>query len=380
MSLNESIKKGNHIMRSVLMAPKPEDFFFLTFAITYRCNSRCTMCNIWQTYKKNPHKYREELSVKEIRDVFGRSEILKKTRMLIIAGGEPFLKNDFVDLILFFKELNPALPVIIPTNGQNPELIEDKLKRIRQSVVKGGKGDSMIWVGVSIDGMEEMHEKMRGIKGSYRNALKSVEIISGIEGMYSGLIFTFTPFNYKDFPAVHALSKDMKVGLTFQFAQSSGHYYDNTDMDFTWTREQVDEVRDILKKARFFDICRRGFLDYRSPKTFGDRLLSYNRFFLEHVLHYQLEQERQFNCYSGTHSCFLDPYGNVYPCISLERSMGNIREQHFDALWMSPQAEEIRSHISRRQCHCCSFCDIPLSLPRNLSVLSFNLKNMLLSG
>ncbi len=380
ISLSETIKKGSRVLRSVLTPPKPEDFFFLTFAVTYRCNSQCTMCNIWQKYRKDPGRDKEELSAKEIGAAFSSSELLKKVRIFLIGGGEPFLKSDFTDIILILNDINPGAPIIIASNGQNTALIEDKLSSTRQSIVKQGNRHSVLYVGISIDGLEETHDRMRGRKGSFRNALNTIETIRTMDGVQTGFVFTFTPQNYREFPAVLQFAKDMKTSLSFQFAQTSGHYYDNMDTHFDWTREQIDEVRDILRKLRFFDVVRREFLEYRGSRGIGDRLLSYNRFFLEYVLEYQLHQERHFHCFSGTHSCFLDPYGNVFPCISLEKNIGNIRGQKFDNLWISPQADEIRKDISQRQCHCCSFCDIPLSLPRNLSVITSNLKKMLRSG
>ncbi len=282
-------------------------------------------------------------------------------------------------MILFLKELNPSVSIIIASNGQNPDLVEDKLRKIKQGMKRQENKDSFMGVGVSLDGAEKMHDRMRGKKGSFKNALKTMEAIRDIEGFIVGISFTFTPQNYREFYSVYDLAKAMKIGLTFQFAQTSSHYYDNTDKTFKWTREQVDEVRDILQETRYFDVIRKGFLDYGSSRAFKDRLLNYNRFFLEYVLDYQLHPRRHFNCFSGTHSCFLDPYGNVFPCISLGKSMGDIREQDFDTFWTFPQASEIRKHISRQQCHCSSFCDIPLSLPRNLGVLKSNLKNILLS-
>jgi len=338
------------------------------------------MCNIWRKYQEYPHRSSEELSVREIREIFGKSEILKKTRIFIIAGGEPFLKNDFNDIVLLFNEFNPTASIIIASNGQNSDLIGMRLRQIRQVLIERGNSESIIGVGVSLDGMEETHDRVRGVKGSFRKALKAVEVIRNIEGMFAGLTFTFTPENYKEFYSVCDLAKEMKLGLTFQFAQTSGHYYDNEDIQFNWTPQQIEEVRGILTRTRHFEVIRRGFSDYGSSRAFKDRLLSYNRFFLEYVLAYQLHKERHFNCYSGTHSCFLDPYGNVYPCISFEKNIGNIREQNFDDLWKSHRANEIREHISQRLCHCCSFCDIPNSLPRNLGVLASNLKKILTSG
>jgi MoaA/NifB/PqqE/SkfB family radical SAM enzyme len=374
------MSKSPGFLRSLLVAPKPEEFFFLTFAITYLCNSKCTMCNIWQKYRKDPHQNKEELSAKEIRNAISTSQLLRKTGILLIGGGEPFLKNDFTDIVLAFNEVNPSVQIIIASNGQTPDLIESKLKDIRHGFNRQGNNDSTIYVGISLDGMEETHERMRGIKGAFRNALRTADIIRNIKGFPTGFIFTFTPENYKEFLPVLNLSKEMNIPLTFQFGQTSSHYYDNRDMEFRWTREQIEEVRDLLKETRYYDVIRTGFFDYGSSRALKDRLLSYNRFFLDYVLEYQLDPARHFNCFSGTHSGFLDPYGNVFPCISLGKSVGNIREQNFDMLWKSSQASEIRKGIAGRQCHCSSFCDIPNSLPRNWRVLTSNLKKIIMPG
>ena len=96
------IEKGLQYLRSLLIPPKPEDFFFLTFATTYMCDSRCTMCNIWQKYRKNPYMQNEELDVHEIRDVFRNSKFLKNIQILLIGGGEPFLKDDLVKLLFYY--------------------------------------------------------------------------------------------------------------------------------------------------------------------------------------------------------------------------------------------------------------------------------------
>jgi MoaA/NifB/PqqE/SkfB family radical SAM enzyme len=379
ISIPDKIIKGIHILRSVLLSPKPEDFFFLTFATTYMCDSRCTMCSIWQKYRKDPLLQNEELDVQEIRNAFRNSKFLKNIKILLIGGGEPFLKDDFSEIIILLRELSPSAAIIIASSGLDPTLIEDKLNKIKQGIKSQNNGDSFIGVGVSLDGTAITHDRMRGRKGSFKRALKTIETIGEMEGMHVGIAFTFTPQNYKKFYSVRDLANAMKIGLTFQFAQTSGHYYDNTDKNFNWTREQIDEVRGILKETHYFDVIRKGFLDYGIGRSFKDRLLDYNRFLLEYVLDYQLHPGRKFNCFSGTHSGFLDPYGNVFPCISLGKSMGNIREQRFDTIWTSSIANEVRKHISRRQCHCCSFCDIPLSLPRNLSVMTSNLKSIFLS-
>jgi MoaA/NifB/PqqE/SkfB family radical SAM enzyme len=246
MSTGSKVKKEAHILRSFLLPPKPEDFFCLIFAITYRCNSKCTMCNIWQIYRDNSEKFKEELSVKEIRGKFGESKLLKQFRSILIGGGEPFLKDDFVDIVLFFYELNPSLSIIIASNGQRPDFIKEKLEFITRTLVKRGIKDYKLVVAFSLDGIGDVHDRMRGIKGSYQRVMETVKLVKKVHGVYTGFPFTFTPGNYKEFLSVYELSKQLDVGCSFQFAQVSNHYYDNEEKQFKWNKEQLAEIREIL--------------------------------------------------------------------------------------------------------------------------------------
>jgi len=372
MSLRSKVRKIKQISHSALISPKPEDLSTLIFAITYLCDSKCTMCNIWQKYKNYPDKYREELTIEEIREIFKRSNFLKQIQIIGIAGGEPFLKKDFVDIVLFFYELNPFLKMRIPSNGQKPKLIEEKLRLIRHTLGEREIKDCDMVVGFSLDGIGDTHDRIRGAKGSYQRVLEAVELIKKIDGIKVNISFTFTPDNYKDFIAVYDLSKRLDISLSFQFAQVSSNFYDNIEKQFKWNKEQLFEIREFLIRTRF--------LRDESNRSLADRLLSIDRFFLEYVIEYQQSQGRSFDCFSGTHSCYIDPYGNIFPCIMLDKSYGNIREQNFDTLWKSPKAKQIRNFISQYKCHCPSPCDIPNSLSRNWQVIAWNLKNILLHG
>jgi MoaA/NifB/PqqE/SkfB family radical SAM enzyme len=366
MSLSSRIKKESRVLYSVFSHPKPKDLSSFIFAITFLCNSKCRMCNIWQKYKNNSKKFREELTVDEIRALFSKSDMLRKIDILGLAGGEPFLKKDFVEIALFFYKMNSSLITFIPSNGQSPELIKEKLTEL----VKNGVRNELLFVGFSLDGIEETHDKMRGVEGAFRRVLQSADCVRKIERVNLGLSFTFTPENYREFAAVHDLSKRLEIRLGFQFAQTSSHYYGNTEKKFSWTEDQIAEIREMLLQKGYLDKTVEGGLAYR--------LVNPDNYFLEYVLKYQLKPHRSFDCFSGTHSCYMDPYGNVFPCISLDESFGNIREQDFDELWTSPTAKQVRRIISRRKCHCCSFCDIPRSLLKNWRVIPWNLKKQLI--
>lgn len=326
------------------------------------------MCNIWQKYRDDPNKYKKELTIEEIRELFITSNFLKRIRHLLIGGGEPFLKKDFVEIILFFYEINSSLVISIASNGQRPDLIDKDLTAISNNLMKMGINENRLNIGFSIDGIGESHDRIRGINGSYQRVLESVERVKKIKGLNTAIAFTFTPENYREFPAVYDLSKQLDILLRFQFAQTSNHYYGNVENQFYWTVEQLAEIRDILFHT--------GHLNSKSNGSLTNCLMNPTPFFLEYVLTYQQNSKRSFNCFSGTHSCYMDPYGNIFPCIILDKSFGNIRKQNFDSLWKSTAASQIRDSISQRECHCCSSCDIPISIQKNWKIIPWNLKKI----
>ena len=95
----------------------------MTFAITYRCQSRCLTCNIWQRKPVN------ELTVDEIREFAKKNNYF---RWLEITGGEPFLNSDIVEIVRAFVQNSNGLFILtMPTNSLcNQEMLAVKLKQI----------------------------------------------------------------------------------------------------------------------------------------------------------------------------------------------------------------------------------------------------------
>ena len=74
-------------------------------AVTYRCNSRCIMCNIWQIKNFPEINYEEYL------------KLPSSLRDINISGGEPFLREDLVDIVRVIKRACPKAKITISTNG-----------------------------------------------------------------------------------------------------------------------------------------------------------------------------------------------------------------------------------------------------------------------
>ena len=84
---------------------RPPQSLFFNFSITNKCQSQCTMCNIWKLYQEYPEIEKKELTIEEIEKVF---KTMKPIFQLSICGGEPFLRDDLDEICrLAVKYLNP---------------------------------------------------------------------------------------------------------------------------------------------------------------------------------------------------------------------------------------------------------------------------------
>ncbi|MFH1778343.1 MAG: radical SAM protein [Candidatus Omnitrophota bacterium] len=154
--IKQFLKIGQHIManrlnRDILPA-------FITFIPTWRCNSRCLMCEVW---RKNLQQ--NEMSISEIRTIFSQLGVLIGVR---ITGGEPFLRDDLAQIInLIIQENNPQI-IHITSNGY----LTDQILKTIDSISE----PSRIHLKISIDAFGAEHDKIRGIPGAFAKAEKTL--------------------------------------------------------------------------------------------------------------------------------------------------------------------------------------------------------------
>jgi MoaA/NifB/PqqE/SkfB family radical SAM enzyme len=349
--------------RLLLEASNHEKISRINFAVTYLCQSKCKNCNIWKKYEKYPTEKNNELSLDQIRDVFERSRLLNSLEAIALTGGEPFLRNDFVDLCIFFAQRYPHAGLAIPTNALNPELVVGKLEQIANEC-----SVENLALSISLDGISATHDKIRGVSGAYDRVLALVALVrTRIPSLFLGLSFTISPENYFDLSDVYALSKKLHVDFSSQFAQTSESYYENTEKEFKWEDAQLDTIgateRVILN-------------EYLEKHSFARKLalspFEVTPYYLSHLVEFQRGRHASAKCYSGVHSFFMDPYGAVFPCINLNKKIGDVRESSFDSLWSSDRAKEIRKFIKNRGCSCVTPCETIPSLERSPRVMLWN--------
>lgn len=131
-----------------------------TWQVTYRCNFRCTFCNYWRIKHEKPEQPIEEFEK-------GGKKLARWCNLMIsLAGGEPLLRRDIVDIVAVLSRWH--LPMIT-TNGWLAT------RETASDLWKAG----LYGASISIDFADpDKHDSERGVKGAYERALRALEFFS----------------------------------------------------------------------------------------------------------------------------------------------------------------------------------------------------------
>lgn len=269
------------------------------------------MCDIW--------RIREHRDVKP--EVY--LKLPKTLKTVNISGGEPFLNPDIVEIIQNVKKQCPKARLIISSNGFLPEFIQSKMKLIKAV-------DPQIGVAISIDGIGAMQEKIRGIPQGFEKNLKTIELLRFLGINNLRIAFTAQRENITHFSKVYDLSRQLKVQFTCAVAQSSTFYFGG---------KQNERLTDLEEVQRQFDYVISKELRSWSPKRWARAYFAYG------LKHFALSYDSMLPGESAFGHFFMDPKGDIYPSVVHSKIMGNLREQSFEEIWYSKQAEEARAYV-----------------------------------
>ncbi len=323
-------------------APLPVD---AVLGITYNCNSKCVMCDIW---KMKPH---EEMTMDDFK------KLPSSLRDVNISGGEPFLHKKIVDIIRTVRERAPKARIVISTNAFATDLIKMRMKEILKYVPD-------IRIGISIDGMEEMHDRIRNIPNGFQKAMETLEMLQGMGVTNIRLAFTVSTVNVGDFPKVYDLAQQKGVQFTCAFAQSS---------DFYFGAKQNYENPDPVQLRDGFRHVITSELKSWSPKKW------IRAYFAQGLYDFATTEQQPLESKPGTDFFYLDPTGKVFPSVVHFNEMGNIRdEDNFTGLWNSEAAQEARASVAKDEKQYWMICTARSAIRNNpFAVGSWILRNKL---
>jgi len=315
-------------LRSLFGRSKP--FYDLIFQITNICNSRCITCFNWKILNRDIDK---ELILEEI-DRFTKK--IGHLNTAGIGGGEPFLRDDLVEIVDCLDRNNNLSVVGIPSNC----LSVDRTLSKTEEILKRFRG--RVKIGLSLDGIGEMHDRVRGIKGNFEKFLKVYQGMAELKKKYPKLRLrvcsVILNVNINQIPEMIRYVKENLPAIDYHGLELLKGDYD---------QGKVKEV----KPEEFLKIIKIIEKESKDQKNFYNRVISpiIQRLFLD-----ILKSKKQLiPCRVSAFYPVIDALGNVYPCENRE-IIGNLRDFDYDLnkIWQSPKAKEIRKLIKRKECYC----------------------------
>jgi len=280
--------------------------------ITYRCNERCVHCYL-------DHDDKGEMSTAEIDDVL-QQLAQAGAFFLTLSGGEVLMRRDFFRIVERARELQ--FNVKLKTNGVMVR--EPEAQRIRDL------GVEQIQISV-YSHRAEIHDGITKLPGSLRRTIDAIRFLKS-QGLKVTIANVLMSGNLHDGSAVIALAKELEVFYTVDPTITPKMDGDRSVLNF---RISSKELKGVFRNEQLVgDVA-----EFCAPPSAPDE-----------------EIMDGYPCSAGHTSCYISPYGDVFPCVQFPLLCGNLRKQKFAEIWHdSPQLKEVRS-IRARHLSTCSGC------------------------
>jgi radical SAM protein with 4Fe4S-binding SPASM domain len=271
----------------------------VVWELTLACNLRCHHCG-----SRAGSPRRDELSTEECLDVVRQLAELG-TREVSLIGGEAYLRRDW--LVIVKAIADAGMHCGMQTGGR--ALTEEK---IRQAVAAG-----LRTLGVSIDGPSWVHDRLRGVPGSYERALEAVRAAVRVgltPGVNTQINALSQPYLRDVFDTIVANgAKFWQVQITVPM----GNAVDNSDI----LLQPCDVVKTLDTLAELFECGRKVGLRLLPGNNIG----YYGPF--EHVWRTLTSEPTYWSgCSAGETALGLEADGKIKGCPSLpaERYSGGV--------------------------------------------------------
>ena len=196
---------------------------------TRRCNLKCVHC-----YSSSQNvKYADELDTEQGKALIDDLASFGAP-VLLFSGGEPLMREDLPELLR--HAVDRGMRAVISTNGT---MITKEKARIFGTI-------GLSYVGVSLDGMKEVHDRFRGVDGAFDKAMQGMRNCID-EGIKVGIRFTMTGKNQEEVPAIFdLLEKEGIPRVCFYHLVYSGRGSKLVDEDLSHdeTRRMLDLIMD----------------------------------------------------------------------------------------------------------------------------------------
>ena len=326
MKVTERIVRHARITRKAYQhLPSPP---FLILFINSICNMKCEHCFYWESLNRRDDLTRDEL--------FALSDSLGQIENLNLSGGEPFLRKEFSEITRRFIQNNQVRQIYVPTNGW---YTEKTVHEVRETLKE--KALEIFAVELSLDGMAEFHDHFRGAPGSFERAMRTYDALVEVQREDARL-------------RIHSISTATDVNME-EIQRLSTHLFDRCpNMDhhnlaiIRGDRKNRSLQGPNLKRYQDLYAYIRRLWESRETGRYGsivEPMLQWAK--VETVQ----RQTQVIPCLAGKLSAVVYANGDVSVC-EIHKPLGNLRQHSFWEIWNSPEANNLRASIGRKDCFC----------------------------
>jgi len=317
-------------LKAMGLAARPEA---LSIEVTRRCIAKCLMCNIWRM------PVTAELAAGDWLELLA-SPLLADLKELDVTGGEPFLRNDIVELLLGIGSLKKMhlrrlCSVAITTNG----FLTDKILRDVGAVIGPLEqaGVTLVFA-CGMDAVGQVHDRIRNFKGGWERLHATIEGLKELREKHPSLVLgiktTVTRYNIDELEEVCRYADRQGLFTIISPYILTGNRYDNLGKEDTLSLS----AGELEKLKAFYQTARFQWSYYRNE------LLGF------------LESGRMDKpCSAGFNYFFVRSTGELYSCPIISHLLGNVKDKPFAKLVHSAAAGRFRRGVGTfPECAACT--------------------------
>jgi MoaA/NifB/PqqE/SkfB family radical SAM enzyme/polysaccharide pyruvyl transferase WcaK-like protein len=327
--LSRAPQHGARWLRARLRAGAAAPPRLLSLPITDNCNARCVMCDVWKT------RATDELDVEALRAILG-DRLFSEVTHVGISGGEPSLRSDLPELVAAAVATLPRLASLsITTHGFH----YSRWRRFLPELVRICEERGVeLALNLSVDGVGEIHDRVRGIAGAFGRVQETHRIARelGVRVVWQCTVSAPNVYSVGD---LLRRSRQQRVEIQFRHA---------TEIARLDNEASIREVAlDAAQRSFFADFLRSRAVQDATPSP-ARRL-----FYADLAERLVTAKDRRAPCYFQSEGVVLDAQGHLYQCSIATECLGNARTASAWDLYFSPRASEIRRRLLERKCPSC---------------------------
>jgi len=297
--------------------------FRASIRLTENCNSKCITCNYWKK------KWEDRISTHDAIKIIQKLKKIKIERIRF-TGGEPLLRKDFFEIIDTINN-GDFKKITVATNGL---LLKKYADKINNSCITD--------LGVSIDGMSETNDMIRGIKGYFNTVFEG---ISKIKKRVT-VMTTLNQYNAYELDELINLCEDYGVLWDFNLLDNRLFFLKGNNLSNIWPdKNAVNHIMYVIRKNMNRPVLKR----------INQLQLNYAEQYLKRL---PIDEPR---CYLGYTDIDIDSSGNLWTGCYVLPPIGNVLKDEIEVLLNSNSYKKRLLKMLNRECPGCT-CGYELNL------------------